>query len=110
MHLQHKPWQDGIAAERGWVIQRFHGLAGAVDVPSLVEGIDQPTEARAIVEVLLHLLLQVGETVRWRAEFNNEIGTEWRGPFLLFFTESIPPVTPDPRGIRRAFGTVRKGE
>src|SRR6266550_293201 len=109
-HVQHKPWQDGSAAERGWVVQRFHGLAGAVDIRPLVEGINQPAEARAVGEVLPHLLLQVGEPIRWRAQFHDEIGTQGRSPFLLFLSESIPPVTPDPRSIRRAFGAVRKSE
>src|SRR5437763_5130169 len=107
-HAQHKPRQHRSAAERGWVVQRFHRLAGAVDIRPRVEGINQPAEARAVVEVLPQLLIQAGKAIRWRAEFHNEIGTQGRSPLLLFLSESIPPVTPDPRSIRRAFGAVRK--
>lgn|SRR5262245_51760427 len=56
-HRQHKAWQGRIAVECGGIIEHFDRLAWAVDVHSLVDGIDQPAEVRTIVYVLLHLIL-----------------------------------------------------
>jgi hypothetical protein len=40
--IQHEPRQYRITAHRGWVVECLHRLAWAVDVDSLLQGINKP--------------------------------------------------------------------
>ena len=99
-HGQYKARQHRVAAEHGRIVERLDRLAGAVDVYSFVDGINQPAKARSVIDILLHLVVQICQAIGARAQFHNEVRAEWRKPLSLVLRESVPPLSSHPRGIR----------
>src|SRR5262245_33394368 len=70
--LQHEAFQQRLSRNFRWVIENFNCCAGTVDVDFLFDGVNQPTELCAVVNVLLHFVLQHWQGIAPGPEFHYE--------------------------------------
>jgi hypothetical protein len=90
----------------------FRPVSRSVDGDDLSFRIDEPCHLSAVRDPLLHLGLKLGEVVRLRTEFNEEVGANRRKTVLVCFTESIPTDGLNPCGVgaaHRAVGQRKAG-
>ena len=61
--IEMETWQDGIAVDDSWIFDSRGRLSGPVNDNAVIEGIEQPAEARAVRDVLFHFGLDIGKAV-----------------------------------------------
>src|SRR5262245_7957800 len=64
LDAQRKTWEDRITAERLGIIEYFHRLAGTVHIGAFVYRVNQPTQQRTVVEIFLHFLKEIWQSIR----------------------------------------------
>jgi len=75
--------QDRIAAENAWLIDAFRRLAGPIDESGVLDRIEEPAEPRTVSDIFVHLLFYISHAMRWRAKFDDKIGTDFSETLLL---------------------------
>src|SRR6266705_3567709 len=68
--------KNRIAADDRGFLDVLRRLIRAVNRRGVIDRVQQPGETRAIVDVLLHLVLQGGKPIRSRAQLDHEIGAD----------------------------------
>src|SRR5438874_1388721 len=67
--------KDRIAADDRGAVDALRGLAGLVNDGAVVDGVEQPSQSRAVGDVFVHFRFKVAQAVRWRAHLDDEVRT-----------------------------------
>jgi hypothetical protein len=102
--------QLGVGGDLGGIVEALDGLSRSVDLDAPFVGVDQPAAAGAVVAVLRHLRLEVGEGVRRRPQLDDEVRAKGKEAPLLLRGEAGQPGALDPRRVRRAHRAVGQDE
>ena len=86
---KNKSSQERFARNAFRIIQNLDRCPWAIDVDLLAVRIEKPSEFRTVVAIFLQLFLLAGQGVGRRAEFDHEIGTEWKEFAALLGGESM---------------------
>ena len=102
---------DGAFAFNGGEVDAEFGFGtGAVDFDRAGDGVDEPAELGSVFDVFLELSAEWGETVRGRAEFDDEVGAEAEEGFLVVGGRVGDAGAKRPGGIGGATSSVRENE
>src|SRR5205807_3920701 len=75
-HVQREAGEQRLAMQSSGIAQDLRGSVRTVDMDLAVGGVDQPAELCAIVDILLHLLLQWRDVIRRGADLDHEVRAE----------------------------------
>src|SRR5438477_12687543 len=68
-NVQDKPLQYGFTGQVLWIVQHLRARARSVKMHLLASGVEEPTQARPVSYVFLHLLLNDSQRVGRRPKF-----------------------------------------
>jgi hypothetical protein len=94
--VEHKSRQQGITADHGWILQTLDWLRRTVHIDAGFEWIDEPAQLSAIRDVLVHLVLKLGERIARRYNLSYKVRTYMRKSFEFLLIESLEPDPPNP--------------
>src|SRR5688500_8084946 len=94
----------------GGIVERDRCRAGAVNLDSAFDWIDQPTEPHAVVGVFLHLFAQLRQALTLRADLQYKVGGQRREFVSFGLGERVPSFAADPRGVGRTLAPLGQAE
>ena len=97
---EQEPGHYRIAGQRNRTFEPLHAPVRGINCNPAAVGVDQPTQARAVGLVLLHLALCVRRRIGGRTKFDDEVGTQRQESPLLFGGEPRQTTAQYPGHVR----------
>ena len=66
---------------------------------AFADWIKEPTELRAVLAILFHFALQGAQGIRWRTQFEDEVGTEGKEFVAFVLGKRVESFVADPGEI-----------
>ena len=97
---EQEPGHYRISRQRNRTFEPLHAPVRGINCNPAAVGVDQPTQARAVGLVLLHLALCVRRRIGGRTKFDDEVGTQRQESPLLFGGEPRQTTAQYPGHVR----------
>src|SRR5271157_56618 len=91
LQVQNKAGQLRITGNRLRMVQHLDGPGRPVNEHLPPWGVNQPAQARAVIDVFLELPLEVGETVRGGPELDHKVWAEGKELFPFLNRKGLEP-------------------
>src|SRR5262249_31349071 len=88
------------ARKNSWMRDGFRDLRGLVYESLTIDRVQQPPKAAAVLDVLLHLGLKIGQSIRRRTKLDDKVRADFTEPVLLFLAQPSPPRLQNPGRVR----------